>query len=150
MNYNKPIQSAPIPSGEITAGEKLYPEPVEPRAIADVPCNKPTACKRLYPARTEFFTNDLTPEVKEEIVKIVEAQTRATLSVPKVTVNAVSRMLGIEHNKVKRQCVLVSGSLATFFNTRDNVGSVAKIAQSISRLTPSEKQLLMNQLQKTE
>ena len=80
----------------------------------------------------------------------MEAQTRETLSVPKVTVNAVSRMFGIEHNKVKRQCVLVSGSLATFFDTRDNVGSVAKIAQSIRRLTPNEKKLLMNQLQQTE
>lgn len=144
MNYNNPIKSAPIPNTNPS------PEPVEPRAIADVPSSEPTACKKLYPARTEFFTNDLTPEAKEEIVKIVEAQTRATLSVPKVTVNAVSRMLGIEHNKVKRQCVLVSGSLATFFDTRDNVGSVAKIAQSISRLTPNEKQLLMNQLQETE
>lgn len=146
MNYNKPIQSAPIDP----RAEADVPSGEEPRAIAEVPSGEITACKKLYPARTEFFTNDLTPEVKEEIVKIVEAQTRATLSVPKVTVNAVSRMLGIEHNKVKRQCVLVSGSLATFFNTRDNVGSVAKIAQSISRLTPSEKQLLMNQLQKTE
>ena len=144
MNYNNPIKSAPIPNTNPS------PKPVEPRAIADVPSSEPTACKKLYPARTEFFTNDLTPEVKEEIVKIVEAQTRATLSVPKVTVNAVSRMLGIEHNKVKRQCVLVSGSLATFFDTRDNVGSVAKIAQSISRLTSNEKQLLMNQLQRTE
>lgn len=141
MNYNKPIQSAPI------ANTNPSPEPVEPRAIADAPIQETTESKKLYPARTGFFTNDLTPEAKEEIVKIVEAQTRATLSVPKVTVNAVSRMFGIEHNKVKRQCVLVSGSLATFFNTRDNVGSVAKIAQSISRLTPSEKQLLMNQLQ---
>lgn len=144
MNYNKPIQFAPIPNTNPS------PEPVEPRAIADVPSSEPTACKKLYPARTEFFTNDLTPEAKEEIVKLVEAQTRATLSVPKVTVNAVSRMLGIEHNKVKRQCVLVSGSLATFLDTRDNVGSVAKIAQSISRLTPNEKKLLMNQLQQTE
>ena len=144
MNYNKPIQFAPIPNTNPS------PEPVEPRAIADVPSSEPTACKKLYPARTEFFTNDLTPEAKEEIVKIVEAQTRAALSVPKVTVNAVSRMLGIEHNKVKRQCVLVSGSLATFLDTRDNVGSVAKIAQSISRLTPNEKQLLLNQLQQTE
>lgn len=144
MNYRKPMQYAPIPNTNPT------PEPAEPRAIAAVACSEPTACKKLYPARTEFFTNDLTPEAKEEIVKIVEAQTRATLSVPKVTVNAVSRMLGIEHNKVKRQCVLVSGSLATFFDTRDNVGSVAKIVQSISRLAPSEKQLLMNQLQKTE
>lgn len=144
MNYNKPIQSAPIPN------TNPFPEPVEPRAISDVASSEPTACKKLYPARTEFFTNDLTPEAKEEIVKIVEAQTRAALSVPKVTVNAVSRMLGIEHNKVKRQCVLVSGSLATFFDTRDNVGSVAKIAQSINRLTPNEKQLLLNQLQQTE
>ena len=144
MNYNEPIQSAPIPNTNPS------PEPVEPRAIADVASSEPTACKKLYPARTEFFTNDITPEAKEEIVKIVEAQTRAALSVPKVTVNAVSRMLGIEHNKVKRQCVLVSGSLATFFDTRDNVGSVAKIAQSISRLTPNEKQLLLNQLQETE
>ena len=144
MNYHKPIQSAPIPN------TNLSPEPVEPCAIADVPSREPTACKKLYPARTEFFTNDLTPEGKEEIVKLVEAQTRETLSVPKVTVNAVSRMFGIEHNKVKRQCVLVSGSLATFCDTRDNVGSVAKIAQSISRLTPNEKQLLLNQLQKTE
>ena len=144
MNYKKPIQSAPIPNTNPS------PEPVEPRAIADVASSEPTACKKLYPARTEFFTNDLTPEAKEEIVKIVEAQTRAALSVPKVTVNAVSRMLGIEHNKVKRQCVLVSGSLATFFETRDNVGSVDKFAQSISRLTPNEKQLLLNQLQQTE
>lgn len=144
MNYHKPIQSAPIPNTNPS------PEPVEPRAIADVPSREPTEYKKLYPARTEFFTNDLTPEDKEEIIKRVEAQTRVTLSVPKITVNAVSRMFGIEHNKVKRQCVLVSGSLATFFNTRDNVGSVAKIAQSISRLTPNEKKLLMNQLQETE
>ena len=141
MNYHKPIQSAPI------SNTNPSPEPVEPRALAAVPSREPTACKKLYPARTEFFTNDLTPEGKEEIVKLVEAQTRATLSVPKVTVNAVSRMFGIEHNKVKRQCVLVSGSLTTFCDTRDNVGSVAKIAQSISRLTPNEKQLLLNQLQ---
>jgi len=144
MNFHKPIQSAPIPN------TKPSPEPVEPRALAAVPSSDPTACKKLYPARTEFFTNDLTPEGKEEIVKIVEAQTRATLSEPKVTVNAVSRMFGIEHNKVKRQCVLLSGSLATFFDTRDNFGSVDKIAQAINRLTPNGKQLLMNQLQKTE
>lgn len=143
MNYNNPIKSEPIPT---------TPGPVSSTVVEDVPVQKATESKKLYPARTEFFINDLTPETKEEIVKMVEAQTRATLSELKVTVNAVSRMFGIEHNKVKRQCSLVSSSLATFVDTRDNAGSVAKIAQSISRLTPSEKQLLMTQLQlqKTE
>lgn len=140
MNYNNPIKSAPIPTTE----------PVVSTVVKDAPIQDATVSKKLYPSRTEFFTNDLTPEAKEEIVKMVEAQTRTTLSEPKVTVNAVSRMFGIEHNKVKRQCTLVSGSLTTFVDTRDNAGSVAKIAQSISRLTPSEKQLLMTQLQKTE
>lgn len=144
MNYNNPIKSAPIPNTNTS------PEPVDSPVVEDAPIQEATESKKLYPARTEFFTNDLTPEAKEEIVKMVEAQTRATLSEPKVTVNAVSRMFGIEHNKVKRQCSLVFGSLATFVDTRDSAGSVAKIAQSISRLTPSEKQLLMNQLQKTE
>lgn len=144
MNYNNPIKSAPIPNPNTS------PEPVDSPVVEEAPIQEVTESKKLYPARTEFFINDLTPEAKEEIVKMVEAQTRATLSEPKVTVNAVSRMFGIEHNKVKRQCSLVSGSLATFVDTRDNAGSVAKIAQSISRLTPSEKQLLMNQLQKTE
>ena len=133
MNYNNPIKSAPIPT---------TPGPVSYTVVEDAPIHEATESKKLYPARTEFFTNDLTPEAKEEIVKMVEAQTRATLSEPKVTVNAVSRMFGIEHCKVKRQCVLVSGSLATFVNTRDNAGSVAKIAQSISRLTAVEKQIL--------
>ena len=141
MNYNNPIKSEPIPT---------TPGPVMSTVVEDTPIQEATESKKLYPARTEFFINDLTPEAKEEIVKMVEAQTRATLSEPKVTVNAVSRMFGIEHNKVKRQCTLVSGSLTTFVDTRDNAGSVAKIAQSISRLTPSEKQLLMTQLQKTE
>lgn len=144
MNYNNSIKSAPIPNPNTSS------EPVESPAVVDAPIQEATESKKLYPARTEFFINDLTPEAKGEIVKMVEAQTRATLSEPKVTVNAVSRMFGIEHNKVKRQCSLVSGSLATFVDTRDNAGSVAKIAQSISRLTPSEKQLLMNQLQRTE
>ena len=134
MNYNNPIKS----------------EPVVSNVVEDAPIQEATESKKLYPARTEFFTNDLTPEAKEEIVKMVEAQTRATLSEPKVTINSVSRMFGIEHNKVKRQHDLVSGSLTTFVDTRDNAASVAKIAQSISRLTPSEKQLLMTQLQKTE
>ena len=141
MNYNNPIKSAPIPT---------TPGPVASTVVEDAPIQETTGSKKLYPARTEFFINDLTPEAKEEIVKMVEAQTRATLSEPKVTVNAVSRMFGIEHNKVKRNCSLVSGSLTTFVDTRDNAGSVAKIAQSINRLTPSEKQLLMTQLQKTE
>ena len=141
MNYNNPIKSAPIPTTT---------EPVVSTVVEDAPIQEATESKKLYPARTEFFINDLTPEAKEEIVKMVEAQTRATLSEPKVTVNAVSRMFGFEHNKVKRQCSLVSGSLTTFVDTRDNAGSVAKIAQSISRLTPSEKQLLMTQLLKTE
>ena len=141
MNYNHPIKSAPIPTTT---------EPVVSTVVEDTPIQETTESKKFYPARTEFFINDLTPEAKEEIVKMVEAQTRATLSEPKVTVNAVSRMFGIEHNKVKRQCSLVSGSFTTFVDTRDNAGSVAKIAQSISRLTPSEKQLLMTQLQKTE
>lgn len=141
MNYNNPIKSAPIPT---------TPGPVMPTVVEDAPIQEVTESKKLYPARTEFFTNDLTPEAKEEIVKMVVAQTRETLSEPKVTVNAISRMFGIEHNKVKRQCSLVSGSLTTFVYTRDNAGSVAKIAKSISRLTAAEKQLLMTQLQKTE
>lgn len=141
MNYNNPIKSAPIPTTT---------EPVMSTVVEDTPIQEATESKKLYPARTEFFINDLTPEAKEEIVKMVEKQTRATLSEQKVTVNAVSRMFGIEHNKVKRQCFLVLGSLTTFIDTRDNAGSVAKIAKSISRLTPSEKQLLMTQLQKTE
>lgn len=145
MNYINPIKSAPIPTTE----------PVTSTVVEDAPIQEATKSKKLYPARTEFFINDLTPEAKEEIVKMVEANTRSALSEPKVTVNAVSRMFGIEHNKVKRNCYLVSGSLTTFttfVNTCDNAGSVAKIAQSISRLrlTPSEKQLLMTQLQKTE
>lgn len=141
MNYNNPIKSEPI---------QTTPEPVVSTVVEDAPIQEATKSKKLYPVRTEFFDNDLTPEAKEEIVKMVEAQTRATLSEPKVTVNAVSRMFGIEHNKVKRQCFLVCGSLTTFVGTRNNAGSIAKIAQSISRLTPSEKQLLMTQLQKTE
>lgn len=140
MNYNNPIKSESIPS---------TPGPVVSTVVEDAPIQKATEAKKLYPSRTEFFINDLTPEAKEEIVKMVEAQTRATLSEPKITVNAISRMFGMEHNKVKRNC-LVSGSLTTFVDTRDNAGSIAKIAQSISRLTPSEKQLLMTQLQKTE
>ena len=141
MNYNNPIKSAPITTTN---------EPVVSTDVEDAPIQETTGSKKLYPARTEFFINDLTPEAKEEIVKMVEAQIRATLSEPKVTVNAVSRMFGIEHNKVKRQCSLVSSSLTTFVDTRDSAGSVAKIAQSINRLTPIEKQLLMTQLQKTE
>ena len=141
MNYNNPIKSEPIPT---------TPGPVVSTVVEDTPIQEATESKKLYPARTEFFINDLTPEAKEEIVKMVEAQTRETLSEPKVTINSVSRMFGIEHNKVKRQHALVSGSLTTFFFTRDNAASVAKIAQSISRLTPSEKQLLMAQLQKSE
>lgn len=141
MNYNNPIKSESIPT---------TPEPVVSTVVEDAPIQEATESKKLYPARTEFFINDLTPEAKEEIVKMVEAQTRATLSELKVTVNSVSRMFGIEHNKVKRQCNLVCGSLATFVNTRGNAASLAKIAQSINRLTPSEKQLLMTQLQKTE
>ena len=140
MNYNNPIKSEPIPT---------TPGPVMSTVVKDAPIQETTDSKKLYPARTEFFINDLTPEAKEEIVKMVEAQTRATLSEPKVTINSVSRMFGIEHNKVKRQRAL-SDSLTTFVNTRDNAGSIAKIAQSISRLTPSEKQLLMAQLQKSE
>lgn len=141
MNYNNPIKSEPIPT---------TPGPVVSTVVEDAPIQEATESKKLYPARTEFFINDLTPEAKEEIVKMVVAQTRETLSEPKVTINSVSRMFGIEHNKVKRQHALVSGSLTTFFFTRDNAASVAKIAQSISRLTPSEKQLLMAQLQKSE
>ena len=141
MNYNNPIKSESIPT---------TPGPVVSTVVEDAPIQEATESKKLYPARTEFFINDLTPEAKEEIVKMVVAQTRETLSEPKVTINSVSRMFGIEHNKVKRQHALVSGSLTTFFFTRDNAASVAKIAQSISRLTPSEKQLLMTQLQKTE
>ena len=141
MNYNNPIKSESIPT---TTG------PVMSTVVEDTPIQEATESKKLYPARTEFFINDLTPEAKEEIVKMVEAQTRATLSEPKVTVNSVSRMFGIEHNKVKRQCNFVCGSLTTFVNTRGNAASLAKIAQSINRLTPNEKQLLMTQLQKTE
>ena len=141
MNYNNPIKSTLIPT---------TPGPVVSTVVEDDPIQETIKPKKLYPARTEFFINDLTPEAKEEIVKMVVSQTRETLSEPKVTVNAVSRMFGIEHNKVKRRCSLVSCSLTTFVYTRDNAGSVAKIAQSISRLTPSEKQLLMTQLQKTE
>lgn len=141
MNYNNPIKSESIST---TTG------PVVSTVVEVTPIQEATESKKLYPARTEFFINDLTPEAKEEIVKMVEAQTRATLSEPKVTVNSVSRMFGIEHNKVKRQCNLVCGSLTTFVNTRGNAASLAKIAQSINRLTPSEKQLLMTQLQKTE
>ena len=141
MNYNNPIKSESIPTA---------PGPVMSTVVEDTPIQEATESKKFYPARTEFFINDLTPEAKEEIVKMVAAQTRATLSERKVTVNSVSRMFGIEHNKVKRQCNLVCGSLTTFVNTRGNAASLAKIAQSINRLTPSEKQLLMTQLQKTE
>ena len=119
--------------------------PVE-MAPVPIPKSEQTEPARLRPLRTEYFKNDLTAEQKEELVNQVVAQTRATLDDELITVNAVSRMLGVEHNKAKKACALDT-SLLNFYRTRGKSNSVSKLAYAMSKLTPEERKLLLNQLQ---
>ena len=125
-----PVEMAPVP----------IPKPEQTEPVASV---EPA---RLRPLRTEYFKNDLTPEQKEELINQVVAQTRATLDDDLITVNAVSRMFGVEHNRAKKACA-VDTSLLNFYRTRGRSTSVNKLAYAMSKLTEEERQLLLNQLQ---
>ena len=110
------------------------------------PMPEPTVeVKPLRPARTEYFKNDLTDADKESVIELVVQQTRATLAEDRVTINAVARMFGIEHNKVK-QASVVNDSLKFFIETRDKSKNMARLTRAISKLTPEEKSLLALQL----
>lgn len=118
-------------------------QPLEP-----VSMDKAVPNRVLRPNRTEYLENDLSEDDREKVIALMVSQARAALNEPSVTVNTVARMFGMEHNKVKRFCTL-STSLKTFLDSRDQSKNVSRLSHSISKLTPEERQLLLNQLTQT-
>lgn len=143
LNYPRP--TAENPTAPVTSGGPMMDTSAVPKAEQDeaVPMDKDN--RVLRPARTEYFKNDLSDEDKDTVIGLMVAQAKAALAEPQVTVNTVARMFGMEHNKVKQFCCL-SPSLKTFLESRDQSKNVARLSRSISKLTPEERKLLMNQL----
>lgn len=144
-----PKYAAPKPVDD-TPAEMANPIPVEDRPklaeeVAKVNCVDVHEQKQLRPVRTEYFRNDLTEDDKEALIGLMVGQAKAALSEGFVTVNTVARMLGIEHSKAKQSCA-VNDSLKNFLDTREQSKTVARMTRMASKLTPEERELLMNQL----
>lgn len=144
LNYHRPTAenlTDPVTSGGPNVDTSALPKSELAQPL--VPMEKDN--RVLRPARTEYFKNDLSEEDKATVLEVMVAQAKAALAEPQVTVNTVARMFGMEHNKVKQFCTL-SPSFKTFLESRDQSKNVARLSRSISKLTPEERQLLMNQL----
>lgn len=135
LNYPRPTaESLTEPAtSALPNAQRLEPVPSEPEN------------KVLRPTRTEYFKNDLSEDDKATVIEVMVAQAKAALAEPLVTVNTVARMFGMEHNKVKQFCTL-NPSFKTFLESRDQSKTVVRLSRSINKLTPGERQLLINQL----
>lgn len=95
--------------------------------------------KMKKPSATyKYFDNDLTPEQKEQVLKLMTDITRKTLEQPKLSVNQVSRLYACEHLRVLQQ-QRVNTSLSAFVERQGKSEKIVRAVSALSKLTPEER-----------
>ena len=86
----------------------------------------------------KYFDNDLTPEQKEQVLKLMTDVTRKTLEQPKLSVNQVARLYSCEHLRVLQQ-QRVNTSLSAFVERQGKSEKIVRAVSALSKLTPEER-----------
>ena len=86
----------------------------------------------------KYFDNDLTPEQKEQVLKLMTDITRKTLDLPKLSVNQVARLYSCEHLRVLQQ-QRVNTSLSAFVERQGKSEKIVRAVSALSKLTPEER-----------
>lgn len=86
----------------------------------------------------KYFDNDLTPEQKEQVLKLMIDITRKTLEQPKLSVNQVARLYSCEHLRVLKQ-QRVNTSLSAFVERQGKSEKIVRAVSALSKLTPEER-----------
>ena len=86
----------------------------------------------------KYFDNDLTPEQKEQVLKLMTDITRKTLDLPKLSVNQVARLYACEHLRVLQQ-QRVNTSLSAFVERQGKSEKIVRAVSALSKLTPEER-----------
>lgn len=86
----------------------------------------------------KYFDNDLTPEQKEQVLKLMIDITRKTLEQPKLSVNQVARLYSCEHLRVLQQ-QRVNTSLSAFVERQGKSEKIVRAVSALSKLTPEER-----------
>lgn len=86
----------------------------------------------------KYFDNDLTPEQKEQVLKLMTDITRKTLEQPKLSVNQVARLYSCEHLRVLQQ-QRVNQSLSAFVERQGKSEKIVRAVSALSKLTPEER-----------
>lgn len=97
------------------------------------------------PHREKCFVNDLTEQQKEEVLQCWIDQTRQTLAQPRITINTVAKLLGIEHRRAA-DGFRESHSFREFLGNRQS--KLPKLLMEASRLTATEREALLRSLTK--
>lgn len=131
----------PLHPNTSTQPQQLPSQPGD-RAAPAQPKTGPVA----IPNRAQFFDNDLNEQQKQSLIDTLVSSAKSTLSEPKVTVNTVARLLGIEHAKVKA-ALAMSTSLKQFLDSRDGSKDASHIKRAFARMTDEERKTVLLQLQ---
>lgn len=86
----------------------------------------------------KYFDNDLTPEQKEQVLKLMTDITRKTLQQEKLSVNQVARLYSCEHLRVLQQ-QRVNPSLSAFVERQGKSEKIVRAVSALSKLTPEER-----------
>lgn len=110
---------------------------------------KDKSLKRFFRKNSKFFNNDLSTQDKNTLIKRMENIFSAILAEELVTVNAVARMLGIEHTRVAAFCS-ENDSLKDFINGWTNSTKVNKVLHNVNYLSKEELNLLKQKISEQE
>lgn len=98
------------------------------------------------PNRAQWFENDLDESEKQALIDKLVASAKSLLSEPRVTVNSVARLMGMEHAKVKA-ALSMGDSLKQFLADRDDSHNALHIKKAFARMSPDEQKAMLAQLQ---
>lgn len=129
-------QLCPIPQPSVNQQSINTQSPVTEQEVPKM--KKPSATYK-------YFDNDLTPEQKEQVLKLMTDITRKTLELPKLSVNQVARMYSCEHLRVLQQ-QRVNTSLSAFVERQGKSEKIVRAVSALSKLTPEERLELARQV----
>ncbi len=122
--------------------EPIAKEPEQGLVNPDFAPRRPVAT----PNRAQWFENDLDESEKQALIDKLVASAKSLLSEPRVTVNSVARLMGMEHAKVKAALAL-GDSLKQFLADRDDSHNALHIKKAFARMSPDEQKAMLAQLQ---
>lgn len=139
-----PLRVTPVP----TEPAQSKPEPIakEPEHGLVNPDFAARHRPVATPNRAQWFENDLDDSEKQALIDKLVASAKSLLSEPRVTVNSVARLMGMEHAKVKA-ALAMGDSLKQFLADRDDSRNALHIKKAFARMSPDEQKSMLAQLQ---